>query len=110
MILNKSNILSFNFLNNLLITMFLLLKKNEVVFFKRYIFFITIDLFDYRKLCFIQVIAYASENILYVIDNIFYFCSIKTFSSDNVINNIKIKVYIKMKIFIYIKGRYINKG
>ena len=32
------------------------------------------------------------------------------FSSDSVINNIKIKVYIKMKIFIYIKGRHINKN
>ena len=32
MILNKSNILSFNFLNNLLITMFLLLKKTKSLF------------------------------------------------------------------------------
>ena len=48
MILNESNILSFNFLNDLLIAMFLMLKKNEVVFLKRYIFFITIDLFDYN--------------------------------------------------------------
>ena len=53
MILNKSNILSFNFLDDLLIIMFLLLKKNEIAFFKRHIFFITINLFDYRKLCFI---------------------------------------------------------
>ena len=67
-------------------------------------------MFDYRKLCFIQIIAYTNEDILYIIDNIFYFYSIKTFLSDNVINNIKIKVYIKMKIFICIKGRYINKG
>ena len=48
-------------------------------------------------------------NYLYNIDNIFYFYNIKTFSSDNVINNIKIKIYIKMKIFICIKGRHINK-
>ena len=32
MILNKSNILSFNFLTNLLITMFLLLKKTRSFF------------------------------------------------------------------------------
>ena len=89
--------------------MFLLLKKNEIVFLKRYIFFITINLFDYRKLCFIQIIAYINENVLYIINNILCFYNIKTFSSDNVINNIKIKVYIKMKIFIYIKERYINK-
>ena len=44
-----------------------------------------------------------------MIDDIFYFCNIKTFSSDNVINNIKIKAYIKMKIFIYIKERHINR-
>ena len=31
-ILNESNILSFNFLNNLLITMFLLLKKTKSFF------------------------------------------------------------------------------
>ena len=44
-----------------------------------------------------------------MIDDILYFYNIKTFSSNNVINNIKIKIYIKMKIFIYIKERYINK-
>ena len=32
MILNKSNILSFNFLNDLFITMFLLLKKTKSFF------------------------------------------------------------------------------
>ena len=68
-----------------------------------------INLFDYRKLCFIQVIAYANENILYIINNIFYFCNIKTFSNNNVINNIKIKTYMKIKIFICIKERHINK-
>ena len=52
-ILNKLNILLFNFLNNLLIIMFLLFKKNEIAFFKHYIFFIIINLFDYRKLYFI---------------------------------------------------------
>ena len=68
-----------------------------------------INLFDYRKLYFIQVIAYASENVLHIIDNILYFCNIKTFSNNNVISNIKIKVYIKMKTFICIKGRHIRK-
>ena len=68
-----------------------------------------IDLFDYRKLCFIQVVAYANENILYIIDNIFCFYNIKTFSSDSVINNIKVKAYIRIKTFIYIKERHINK-
>ena len=62
----------------------------------------TINLFDYRKLYFVQVIAYINENVLYMIDDILYFCNIKTFSSDNIINNIKIKAYTKMKIFIYI--------
>ena len=109
-ILNKSNILSFNFLNNLLITMFLLLKKNEIVFLKRYIFFITINLFDYRKLCFIQIIAYINENVLYIIDDIFCFYNIKTFSNNNVINSIRVKAYMRMKIFICIKERYIRKG
>ena len=90
--------------------MFLLLKKTRSFFFKYYIFFITINLFDYRKLCFIQIIAYINKNVLYIINNILYFYNIKTFSSDNVINNIKIKVYIKMKIFIYIKKRYIYKN
>ena len=47
--------------------------------------------------------AYINENVLYAIDNIFYFYNIKTFSSDNVIDNIKIKVYTRMKFFIRIK-------
>ena len=82
--------------------MFLLLKKTRF-------FFITINLFNYRKLCFIQVIAYIKKNVLYIIDNIFYFYNIKTFSNNNIINNIKVKAYIKIKIFIYIKKRYIYK-
>ena len=45
-----------------------------------------------------------------MINNILYFCNIKTFSNNNIIDNIKIKIYIKMKIFIYIKGRHINKN
>ena len=61
-------------------------------------------------MCFIQIIAYINENFLYVINNIFYYYNIKTFSSDNVINNIKIKIYIKIKTFIYIKERHINKN
>ena len=44
-----------------------------------------------------------------MINDIFCFYNIKTFSSDNVINNIKIKAYLKMKTFIYIKERHINK-
>ena len=60
-------------------------------------------------MCFIQIVAYINENVLYMIDNIFCFYNIKTFSSDSVINNIKIKAYMKMKIFNCIKGRHIRK-
>ena len=37
------------------------------------------------------------------IDDIFYLYNIKTFSNNNVIDNIKAKTYTKMKSFIYIK-------
>ena len=70
----------------------------------------TINLFDYRKLCFIQIIAYINKDILHMINDILYFYNIKTFSNNNIINNIKIKTYIKIKIFICIKKRYINKN
>ena len=46
--LNESNILSFNFLNNLSIIIFLMLKKNEVFFLKRHIFFMTTNLLDHN--------------------------------------------------------------
>ena len=70
----------------------------------------TIDLFDYRKLRFIQIIAYINKNILHIIDDIFYFYNIKMFSNNNVINNIRVKIYMKIKTFICIKGRHINKN
>ena len=44
-----------------------------------------------------------------MIDNILRFYNIKTFSSDNVIDNIIIKVYTKMKSFIRIKEWHIYK-
>ena len=46
MILYKSNILSFNFLNNLSIIMFLMLRKTKSSFWN--VFLITINLFDYN--------------------------------------------------------------
>ena len=63
----------------------------------------TIDLFDYNYLCFVQLFAYINENVLYTIDNIFYFYNIKTFSNNNVIDNIKIKTYTRINFFIRIK-------
>ena len=38
-----------------------------------------------------------------MIDNTLRFYNIKTFSSDNVIDNVKIKAYTRMKFFINIK-------
>ena len=38
-----------------------------------------------------------------MINNIFRFYNIKTFSSDNVIDNIKVKTYTRMKSFVCIK-------
>ena len=69
-----------------------------------------INLFDYDKLYFIQVFAYINENVLYVINNIFCFYNIKTFSNNNIIDRIKIKTYIRVKFFIYIKERHIRKN
>ena len=63
-----------------------------------------IDLFDYDKLYFIQVFTYISEDVLYVICDIFHFYRIKTFSSDNIIDNIRDKTYTRVKFFIYVKG------
>ena len=62
-----------------------------------------INLFDYNKLCFIQVFTYINENVLHIINNIFRFCYIKTFSNNNIIDNIKIKTYMRIKFFIYVK-------
>ena len=69
-----------------------------------------IDLFDYGKLCFVQVFTYVNENVLYVIGDIFRFYRIKTFSSDNIIDNIRIKIHMRVKFFICVEGRHIRKG
>ena len=72
--------------------------------------FIIINLFDYNKLCFIQVFAYINESVLYILNNIFCLCNIKTFTSDNIINCVKTKIYMRIKFFIYVKERHIYKG
>ena len=87
---------------------FLLLKKRNR-FFKDYILFITINLFDYNKLCFIQVFAYINENVLYMLDNIFCFYNIKTFASNSIIDYVRIKIYMRVKFFICVKERHIRK-
>ena len=77
---------------------------------ENYILFIMINLFDHDKLCFIQVFAYINENVLYMINDIFRLYNIKTFSSDNIIYYIKIKIYTRMKFFICVKRRHIRKN
>ena len=42
-------------------------------------------------------------------NDIFYFCNIKTFTNNNIIDCIKIKTYIRVKFFICVKERYIRK-
>ena len=42
-------------------------------------------------------------------NNIFYFCNIKTFASDNIIDCVRIKTYTRIKSFICVKGRHIRK-
>ena len=44
-----------------------------------------------------------------MIDDILYFYRIKTFSSDSIIDNIKVKIYMRMKFFICVKERHIYK-
>ena len=72
--------------------------------------FITIDLFDHNKLCFIQVFVYVNENVLHMLDDILCFYNIKTFASDNIIDYVQVKTHTKVKSFICVKGRHIRKG
>ena len=52
---------------------------------------------------------YINENVLHIIDDIFRFYRIKTFSSDSIIDNIKIKIYTRVKSFICVKERHTYK-
>ena len=58
---------------------------------------------------FFELIAYKNEFFLHITNNSFYFYNIKTFSSNSIIDNIKIKTYTKMKFFVDIKERHIYK-
>ena len=69
-----------------------------------------INLFDHDKLYFIQVFTYIGEDVLHIINNIFRFYYIKTFSNDNIIDNIKTKTHTRVKSFICVKERHTRKG
>ena len=45
-----------------------------------------------------------------MLDDIFYLYNIKTFISNNIIDCVRIKTYMKMKFFICVKGRHTRKG
>ena len=44
-----------------------------------------------------------------MLDDIFYLYNIKTFASDNIIDCVRVKTYIRVKFFICVKERHTRK-